>query len=135
MLRFQENIYGGRSRMMFRYVDALCLLPLYMYPKTHIARARHLIYFLYTFSQAANIVLCFKECLSLHYLYRTNNKNYFKHEDEKQLYPSLLYQSSDHSSDCRIRLPFMKNKADLIILNLVTVCAQILTQFDRQIRY
>ena len=30
---------------MFRYVDALCLLPLTMYPKTHIARARHLIYF------------------------------------------------------------------------------------------
>jgi hypothetical protein len=30
---------------MFIYVDALCLLPLYMYPKTHIARARHLIYF------------------------------------------------------------------------------------------
>ena len=27
---------------MFRYVDALCLLPLTMYPKTHIARARHL---------------------------------------------------------------------------------------------
>ena len=31
--------------MMFRYVDALCMLPLTMYPKTHIARARHLIYF------------------------------------------------------------------------------------------
>jgi len=27
--------------VLFRYVDALCLLPLYMYPKTHIARARH----------------------------------------------------------------------------------------------
>ena len=31
--------------MMFRYDDALWLLPLYMYPKTYIARARHLIYF------------------------------------------------------------------------------------------
>ena len=39
------QIYGGRFRRMFRYVDALCLLPLTMYPKTHIARARHLIYF------------------------------------------------------------------------------------------
>ena len=38
-------IYGGRSQRLFRYVDALCLLPLYMYPKTHIARARHHIYF------------------------------------------------------------------------------------------
>ena len=30
-------IYGGRSRRMFRYLDALCLLSFYMYPKTHIA--------------------------------------------------------------------------------------------------
>ena len=29
------QIYGGRFRRMFRYVDALCLLPLTMYPKTH----------------------------------------------------------------------------------------------------
>ena len=29
------SIYGGRFEIMFRYVDALCLLPLYMYTKTH----------------------------------------------------------------------------------------------------
>ena len=28
-------IYMGRSQRMFRYVGALCLLPLYMYPNTH----------------------------------------------------------------------------------------------------
>jgi len=27
--------YGGRSETMYRYVDAHCLLPLYMHPKTH----------------------------------------------------------------------------------------------------
>ena len=30
--------------MMFKYVDILCQLPLYMYPKTH-CRASHHIYF------------------------------------------------------------------------------------------
>jgi len=30
---------------MFSYVDVLCLLPFYMYPKTHTARARHQNYF------------------------------------------------------------------------------------------
>jgi len=64
---------------MFRYVDALCLLPLYIYPKTHTARARHLIYFIqipyytsvrklcryYSMFESISFVMCHVESILL----------------------------------------------------------------------
>jgi len=47
---------------MFRYVDALCLLSLYMYPNTHIALVRHVIYFI----QIAYYINVRKLCLYYH---------------------------------------------------------------------
>jgi len=53
---------------MFRYVDALWLLPLYMYPKTDLACARHHIYFdpdsLCTYTNVRT--LCLSICILNH---------------------------------------------------------------------
>ena len=55
-------IYGNRSQMMFRYVDALCMLPLYMYPKTHIHTHTH------THTRADKRIATERTCLLSNYM-------------------------------------------------------------------
>jgi len=43
--------------MMFRYIDALCLLPLYMYPKAHPREPTHVS--AHTRDHAYTHVICF----------------------------------------------------------------------------